>query len=407
MVGAVRRRFTGVVTESTLAASPPGSTVTGPTALSARALAPDLARGAMLLFIALANSHHFLRSGETLRGFPTDGSVLDSTLAAMLATFVDGRAYPLFALLFGYGLVQILHRQQAAGVEWRPTRKLLRRRSLWMIPIGFLHGTLLYVGDIIAAYGLLGVLLVGVVRWKGRTLLFLAGLVFVLLSLPSDDSWFEGTGDDPAMYPVDPITGFVERSTVLPILVPLEAIGLLCPFLLGIWAARRRILEEPHRHPTLLRTVAGAGLGAAVLGGLPMALVVAGAVDMPAQPTWHLLGTLHDATGYLGGPGYAAAIALLAVRIGQRRGPTTLAVSAVGQRSMTCYLSQSVIWTVAFAPFALDLSRTLTVTTTALLATCTWLLTVGMAELMRRADQRGPFEVLLRRLAYRTRKRAT
>ena len=35
---------------------------------------------------------------------------------------------------------------------------------------------------------------------------------------------------------------------------------------------------------------------------------------------------------------------------------------------MTCYLAQSVVWAVAFTPFLLDLSDTLTVATTALLA---------------------------------------
>jgi len=32
----------------------------GPTGLAERALGPDLARGFMLLFIALANSHYFV-----------------------------------------------------------------------------------------------------------------------------------------------------------------------------------------------------------------------------------------------------------------------------------------------------------------------------------------------------------
>jgi uncharacterized membrane protein YeiB len=111
--------------------------------------------------------------------------------------------------------------------------------------------------------------------------------------------------------------------------------------------------------------------------------------------------TLHDATGYLGGPGYAAALALLAARIGQRRGPVTRAVTAVGQRSLTCYLSQSVVWTLVFAPYALDLSDDLGVAGTAALAVGTWLATVWMAELLRRRGARGPAEMLLRRLTYR------
>ena len=68
---------------------------------------------------------------------------------------------------------------------------------------------------------------------------------------------------------------------------------------------------------------------------------------------------------------------------------------------MTCYLAQSVVWTIVFTPFLLDLSDHLTVTTTALLAVVTWLATVAMAEQMRRAGHRGPFELLVRRVTYR------
>jgi uncharacterized membrane protein YeiB len=67
---------------------------------------------------------------------------------------------------------------------------------------------------------------------------------------------------------------------------------------------------------------------------------------------------------------------------------------------MTCYLAQSVVWAVVFTPFLLDLSGTLTVATTALLATTTWLITVGLADWMRRTGRRGPFEVLIRRVTY-------
>ena len=67
---------------------------------------------------------------------------------------------------------------------------------------------------------------------------------------------------------------------------------------------------------------------------------------------------------------------------------------------MTCYLAQSVVWAVAFTPFLLDLSGPLTVATTALLATATWLATVALSVSLARAGKRGPFEVLLRRATY-------
>jgi uncharacterized membrane protein YeiB len=369
-----------------------------PTGLAERVLAPDLARGVMLLLIALANSHYFLRGERHLVGFPLDGSVLDATVAGIVSTLVDGRAFPLFSVLFGYGVVQLVRRHQEAGTPWRAASRLVRRRSLWMLLIGFLHCVLLYAGDIVAAYGLLALLLVGASRWKEWVLLTLAGLVFVVLSLPGGDDASLVEGPDPAMMPPDPVTAIVERAVVWPVLVPMLALGLLMPFLLGIVAARRRLLEEPARHRVLLGVVAVVGIGAAVAGGLPLGLTVAGV--LPAGPDLGLLVTLHDSTGYLGGPGYAAALALLAARIGERRGAITRAVTAVGQRSLTCYLCQSVVWTLVFAPYALDLSDDLGVAGTAALAVATWLATVGLAELMRRRGARGPAELLLRRLTY-------
>jgi uncharacterized membrane protein YeiB len=91
---------------------------------------------------------------------------------------------------------------------------------------------------------------------------------------------------------------------------------------------------------------------------------------------------------------------LVVLRLGSTRGWVVEAVAAVGQRSMTCYLAQSVIWTLVFTPFLLDLSDELDVATTAALAVATWLATVVMAEQMRRADHRGPFELLTRRVTY-------
>lgn len=142
------------------------------------------------------------------------------------------------------------------------------------------------------------------------------------------------------------------------------------------------------------------GLGAAVLGAQPAALVSAGVRSMPGPATLELIGPLHDATGVLGGFGYAALVTLLAHRLGSRRGPVVQALAATGQRSMTCYLAQSVVWAVVFTPFLLDLSGTLTVAATAALATVVWLGTVVLADRMRRAGQRGLFELLVRRVTY-------
>lgn len=375
----------------------------GPTPLSERSLAPDLARGVMLLFIALANAHTFLtREGEvTVRAYPVEhGSLVDAIVAGLLTLFVDARSYTLFAALFGYGIVQLYRREERIGSEWRDARKLLRRRGFWMIAIGIAHAFLLFYGDIIATYGLVAVVFVAAVRWKDRTI-FAVALVFLVLG-----SAFYGLAGIPTTDQVTPaltseslLGAAIGRIELFGFLAVIASVSTVCSFLLGIWAARRRILEEPERHLTLLRRVAVLGIGTATLGGVPMMLMTTGLVTA-TESSGYWASALHAATGYAGGLGYASAIALLALRIGSRRGPFTQAVVAVGQRSMTCYLTQSVVWAVLFPASVLGLGASLGVAVTALISIATWLLSVGLAELMRRRGLRGPFEVLLRRLTY-------
>ena len=84
---------------------------------------------------------------------------------------------------------------------------------------------------------------------------------------------------------------------------------------LGALAARYRVLDEPAAHRRLLGRVAAAGLGTAVLAGLPLALAAVG-VWRPGEGLLMLAGFLHTLGGYAGGLGYAAVFGLLVIRRG-------------------------------------------------------------------------------------------
>ncbi|HEX8935361.1 MAG TPA: DUF418 domain-containing protein, partial [Pseudonocardiaceae bacterium] len=87
------------------------------------------------------------------------------------------------------------------------------------------------------------------------------------------------------------------------------------------------------------------------------------------------------------------------------RGPSGAVVSALaacGQRSMTSYLLQSVVFVAVLAAFGGGLGDRLGLVEIAILATVTWVLTVLLADSMSRRGYRGPAEVLLRRLTYGT-----
>src|SRR5690606_20546513 len=164
------------------------ATARGPAPLggSERIPGPDLARGFMLLLIVLANTAYYLYGGQRSASgaHPVDGSALDTVVQGILITTVDLRVYPMFAFLFGYGLVMIARRQEQRGLSGKQVRSVIQRRNLWLIAFGAVHALLLWGGDILGAYGLTGLVLVWLfLRRSDRTLLIWAGIGTALVTL--------------------------------------------------------------------------------------------------------------------------------------------------------------------------------------------------------------------------------
>ena len=133
-------------------------TVAGPT--SDRKLAPDLARGAMLLLIAMAYAGVYAGVGFG-QAHPEGLGAPDTVARFVTALVLDNRAFPMFAILYGYGLAWMVARQRRAGTADGEIRRLLRRRSLLLLAFGAVHAFLVFQGEILASYGLAGL----VVGW--------------------------------------------------------------------------------------------------------------------------------------------------------------------------------------------------------------------------------------------------
>jgi uncharacterized protein len=383
----------------------------GATPTAARALAPDLARGLMLLLIALANVHVYVYGHPlSVRGYPLDLEGADRWVVLLQMLLVDGRAYPLFGLLFGYGIVQLASRRSTVGMPAPAVTELVRRRGAWMILIGAAHGLLLWAGDIVGAYGLLAVLMAGLlVRGTERALIvtaavgaLLSSLLYSVASLPPPTS--EGTDAMlPSMAAENPFEAALYRSFEW-VAIGLVAAGLMVfgAVALGAWAARRRLLDEPEKHRILLVRVAVAGIGAAVVLGLPLSLMAAQLWTGPSMGVIMLAGALHALGGYAGGIGYAALFGLLAIRLARRgsTGPAAYAILACGQRSLSCYLAQSVAFVALLPAWTFGLGDGAHAWQAALYAVGTWLVILMVAAVSARAGYRGPAELLLRRLTY-------
>ncbi|MBE1877620.1 DUF418 domain-containing protein [Myceligenerans pegani] len=362
----------------------------------ARAPAPDLARGLMLLSIALAHSCLLLYAVDGVRAL----GLGDRVTVFLEDVFVNHRARPMFVLLFGYGLAQLALRCRGRGESWDAVRRLVRRRGLWLLLLGLLHVMLLFY-DVLTMYGIASLILAGALTWSDARLLqvlrlALAGVamafaVYGALSATEGFTLVIGA-DSPIFTPWDRVLEWLRMATFMTWQV-------LPGVLLGIWAARRRILEEPHRHRTLLTRTAALGLGVSVLGGVPFALMEAGFWQGPTAVVAGVAAVVHGVTGYAGGVGAAALIGLAALRVPVPAHPVVVAVQALGQRSLTFYLFQSVAFVGLMAPFALGLGGEVRYVGAAGIAFGTWLVSLAGAYWLHRAGHRGPAEVLLRRLS--------
>ena len=390
-----------------------------------RALAPDLARGLMLALIVLSNTGFYLWAAPhgPSGWHPIDGTVPDKVVQFLMITMLDLRVYPLFAFLFGYGMMQLFLRQTAAGTSAGAAVGLLRRRSLLLVAFGFVHAALLMAGDIIGSYGLMSLVLGWLfLRRRDSTLLgWSAVFATVVVVAAAPGLWALATGDlgqvgtsgtEPttqvyASGEENPLAAAVTRLgtwSYVTLAGGLLSFGGVALMLLAFWAARHRVLEEPHRHLRLLRWTAAVGLPIGWLGGLPSALAHVGLWDVPpaAVSEAGALPPIQDGTGLAGGLGYVALFGLLAVRLSrrERHGPVVTAVAAVGRRSLSSYLTHSLVFSPLLAAWGLGLGAVMGSATMAAFAIGVWLVTAGGAYALERAGRSGPAEALLRRLVY-------
>ncbi len=378
----------------------------------------------MLLLIVLANTPWYLygTSTGTSTIHATDGSTLDRIVQFVIITAVDSRIYPMFAFLFGYGIVQMYTRSVDRGAEPRAVRRVLRRRHLWMIVIGFLHAALLWYGDIVGAYGLVGLIFTAAfLKRKNKTLIVWASVLTGLLILaavfavigsifaaqapaPAETVSFLAGVKDVNAIESWPASILPRLSTWAILLVFQGLLTLVVPIavLLAFWAARRQVLERPEDHRRLLTTTAVVGLAVGWGGGALHALQHQGALPVPDHVSWVFSAT-QPVTGLFGGLGYIALFGLIAAALARRgdtAGPITTSITAVGKRSLSAYLAQSLICAPLLAAWGLGLGGVLGSAAVALFAVGVWLLTVLGCAVLERQGRRGPAEWLLRRLSY-------
>ena len=287
---------------------------------------------------------------------PTD-STLALAIHSLIAALFQGKSYPLLMFLFGYSFALSMRAiRHADSIE----HALLHRKGRMQIllALGVMHGLLIYMGDILTAYAVCGLILL---RWARRPMasllrifkgvLVIWAVSYLLINLAAAGYTYWQL-DEPLIAP-DPASTFrgVEGwlaflrlnatayvgNTFFMLLFFLPELLALC--LAGFICGRLRVLEQPQRWTLLLTRMRRWGL----VIGLPMA-VAYGAL------TWHVLGerpvfeSLLLGVGTLTGPpllaGVMASVALAWPTGGWR---WLRSLAPAGRNTLSMYLGLSLL----------------------------------------------------------------
>ncbi|NES28455.1 DUF418 domain-containing protein [Micromonospora terminaliae] len=143
----------------------------------------DVLRGFALCGILLANVKPIAHRGGELG----TAQLPETTAATVLHLLVDQRFFPIFSVLFGVGFALLF---ESARARARQPRVVLLRRMLALLAVGLLHFLVLWKGDILTVYAVLGLLVLLPSTWLPRRVVAIAAGVLIVVSVALFGGWY-------------------------------------------------------------------------------------------------------------------------------------------------------------------------------------------------------------------------
>lgn len=373
----------------------------------------DVLRGFALPGILLVNMAAFRGPvfGETV----LERGLFDGVATFLIAFGFEQKFYVLFSFLFGYGLAVQMNRAAERGARFVP-RYL--RRLLGLFSIGLAHALLLFTGDILVTYALLGVVLLLARNLNEKILLGLAvGLVTltVFLFAVAGIAFAGAPGENDAAVAglradgersVEAYTGspgevIAERVREYPSALGFALLGqgptALAMFFVGLCVGRRRIFERVDEYQPLLRRVRRVGLVVGVSGALVWATerTISG---FGFDTRFFLASAVDFATAPFLTAAYVVTITLLFRTPAGRRWLSPLA--PVGRMALSNYLCQSLVAAMIFTGYGLGLYGRVGAATGLVLSLAIFAAQIPLSALWMRRFDFGPAEWVLRSFTY-------
>ena len=395
--------------------------MTDPISPEERIQVVDILRGFAIFGILLVNMELFNSPiYQVMMGLQVWDRVADRLADLAIRFLAEGKFYTIFSFLFGFGLAMQMTRAESRGARFVP---LYARRLSVLLLIGAMHAVLLWIGDILMTYAVLGFLLI-LFRHRSRRALILWATASLLISilfsaaLAGLGEFAEGSGRGGAGFSVGYHAlaeqaaraygqgTFAEilkqRIKDLKFIYSFEIFFVphfFAMFLLGLYAGRRGVFQNISSHLPFIRRVMAWGLGIGIVGNL--VFVIEGEYLGLSES---FLGALVSSTAYtVGAPAlsafYMSAITLLVQKEAWRKRLSPLA--AVGRMALSNYLFQSLICTTIFYSYGLGLYGKVGPAAGAALTIAIFAVQIPLSVWWLRRFRFGPMEWLWRSLTYR------
>jgi uncharacterized protein len=364
----------------------------------------DVLRGVALVGVLLVNLLTVFRVSlfNHILAFHTNpgwGNHLVDILAAWLLEF---KAFTLFSFLFGVGVGIQTERARMHTIS--PMCFLAGRFGL-LLAFGLCHMLLIWNGDILALYGVCGLLLLPFLE-RSVTLIVAIGISSILLfyvpgieiPFPSEASMHSQAVIATHIYqegsfPVIMVFRWVETwQFITPLLISSlpKTLGLM---LLGIASWRTGIFKKPVEHRRLLIAIL---IGAGFLGGVATTLLVWSESTGQKPMVWPVLLQVfsHIPLAFALGAGLLLWLGSTVL------GPVSRLFAAAGKMALTNYVMQSIIFSVLFYGYGFGLFGRLGSAETVLIGVLVYAGQLIMSRLWLQHFRFGPAEWLWRSLSY-------
>lgn len=392
-----------------------------PISLQERIEILDVLRGLAVCGILIGNMQWFSGYGMMPPVLAAQSPVADRVTHFLVHFFVEGKFYSIFSFLFGFGFALQIARAEERGDT---KASLFKRRLFWLLVIGLAHAYLLWAGDILSIYALMGFLLIlfrkktneSLLKWA-LVLLAIPILTYIVLYVlfvafapPGTaamvdaaqlDMWNDAIRKVPQSGYVQIISDYNLHYVVgryASLILEMRPPKILAMFLLGLYAYRRGFFQNLSNHQTLIRRVLVYGLVLGLVGNIAFAALAGSEAVIPPSPAG-IVGVISYAFGV---PALAlffmALVATLWQKAAWRR---LLAVLApVGRMALTNYLLQTIICVLIFYGYGFGQFGRVGALTATLIALGIFLFQILMSALWLKHFRYGPMEWIWRQLTY-------